>query len=172
MCKWDNAGTCRMQGRRCVVSGRNKHNSKWQWQSGKQVNQKVVMGLDQVASLNCSNFSVSSHLCPCLYSAGKTIFLLLQLFWSKFFLFFFSKHCGGIRCKRDWGRWWGRWEVELRGVMDERERWEETRRPLSVLSSSSSYCSDREYYALVDASQFVSVTAGEASGGVAMFLLT
>lgn len=25
-----------------------------------------------------------------LYSAGKTIFLLLQLFWSKFFLFFFQ----------------------------------------------------------------------------------
>lgn len=160
-----------MQGRCRVVSGRNKHNSKWQRQSGKQqVNQKVVTGLDQVASLNCSNFSVSWHLCPCLYSAGTTIFLSLQLFWSKF-SFFFNKHCGGIRCKRDWGRRWGRWEVELRGVMDERERWEETRRPLSVPSSSSSYCSDREYYAPVDATQSVSVTLGEASGCAAMFLL-
>ncbi len=161
-------GHCVTRGHSCMVSGRNKveitqsdtgrvENKKW-------LNQRLE-GARPGGELEL--FKPLRVIAPLslLALCWNTVFLSLQLFWSKFF----RENCGGIRCKRDWGRRWGRWEVELRGVMDERERWEETRRTLGVVSSASSYCSDREYRSLVEHTS-PCVTAGEASECAAAFL--
>lgn len=82
----------------------------------------------------------------------KGLFFLTSAVLVHFF-FFSREQCDGKRCNRDWGRRWGRWEVELKGVMDERERWEETRRPSGVASSSSSNFRDMEYCSIIDATR-------------------
>lgn len=98
--------------------------------------------------------SVSLCLCHYLILCKKADFFLTSAVLVQLFSFSFSREqCGGKRCNRDWGRRWGRWEVELKGVMDERERWEETRRPLGVASSSSSNCRDMEYCSIINATR-------------------
>lgn len=86
-------GHCITRGHSCMVSGRKKVVVTL---AKREVTQpKVGRGLDQVASPNYLNLSVSSHLCPCLHSARA-------LFSSRFSCFF-RENGGGIRCRRDRG---------------------------------------------------------------------
>lgn len=94
--------------------------------------------------------SVSLHVCHYSILRKKVYFFITSAVLVQL-LFPSREQCGGMRCNRDWARRWGRWEEELKGVMDERERWEETRRPLGVVRSSSSDRRDVEYCTVIDA---------------------
>lgn len=81
--------------------------------------------------LNLFSWRTFVHYCT---SNGRVVFHLVETLGNCRLFFIFPRTRPKIRfCDKEIREGWrGRWEEEQRGVMDERERWEATRRPWSV----------------------------------------
>lgn len=95
--------------------------------------------------------SVSFHLCHYLILWKRPIFSLHQLFWCKLCVSCYFPDNSVVEkgaIEMGWG--WG-WKVELKSVMDERERWEE-KRPEGPRVFFY-FCRDVEYCTIIDATE-------------------